>query len=615
VLEWSGRSRSVSPAILKLRVAKTRAALAETPEAPGATRPAPATPRDAATRPADGPKALGAMLCERGLLSDAQLQAAILRQQQTGRRLGHVLVELGMVTAEAVLEALSLQMGVPTVRINAFTVNTDAINALPEKVARRHTAFPLQKVGTTLMVALASPKNLGALDDLRFACGCEIQTVLALEDEIVNAIDRYYRDEWVPAATPEDGAGSVRIESVATQWLQRDEAAERSAVSMLERVIGRAAKEGASDIHFEPRQEDFRIRFRVDGTFRDVALLPMELAPALVARVKVLAGMDIAEHRLPQDGRFSASVEDRRLDLRSSTYPTVHGEKAVLRLLDHSGLGRRLDGVGMRGAVLETMRELIHRPEGIVLITGPTGSGKTSTLYASLLELVETGKNIVTIEDPVEYALPGVNQGQTNDKAGFTFAKGLRALLRQDPDVIMVGEIRDGETLETAIEASLTGHLVLSTLHTNSAIATIARLVEMDLEPYLLASSVLGIVAQRLVRRICVTCRTEVQTAPALRAMFRAGGPQSFFRGVGCRDCRGTGFRGRIGIFEMLRMTGEVNTLILERAPDARLFEAARRAGLTSLREECLSLVEQGETTLEEVLRVTQERYDASAKV
>jgi type IV pilus assembly protein PilB len=579
-------------------------------------RPVSIPPRDVVvTRPADGPKALGALLCERGLLNDAQLQAAILRQQQTGRRLGHVLVELGLVTAEAVLEALSLQMGVPTVRINAFTVNTDAINALPEKVARRHTAFPLQKVGTTLMVALASPKNLGALDDLRFACGCEIQTVLALEDEIVSAIDRYYRDEWVPAATPEDGAGSVRIESIATQWLQRDEAAERSAVSMLERVIGRAAKEGASDIHFEPRQDDFRIRFRVDSTFRDVALLPIELAPALVARVKVLAGMDIAEHRLPQDGRFSASVEDRRLDLRSSTYPTVHGEKAVLRLLDSSGLGRRLDTAGMRGMVLDTMRDLIHRPEGIVLITGPTGSGKTSTLYAALAELVDTGKNIVTIEDPVEYALPGVNQGQTNDKAGFTFAKGLRALLRQDPDVIMVGEIRDGETLETAIEASLTGHLVLSTLHTNSAIATIARLVEMDLEPYLLASSVLGIVAQRLVRRICVTCRTEVQTAPALRAMFRAGGPQSFFRGIGCRDCRGTGFRGRIGIFEMLQMTPEINALVLERAPDARLFEAARRAGLTSLREECLTLVAQGETTLEEVLRVTQERYDASAKL
>jgi len=258
------------------------------------------------------------------------------------------------------------------------------------------------------------------------------------------------------------------------------------------------------------------------------------------------------------------------------------------------------------------MRELIHRPEGIVLITGPTGSGKTSTLYAALAELVETGKNIVTIEDPVEYALPGVNQGQTNEKAGFTFAKGLRAVLRQDTDVVMVGEIRDRETADTAIEASLTGHLVLSTLHTNSAIATIARLVEMGLEPYLLASSVLGIVAQRLVRRICVTCRTEVQTAPALRSLFRAGGPQTFFRGSGCRDCRGTGFRGRLGIFEMLRINDEINALMLERAPDTKLFEAARRAGLTSLREECLGLVAKGETTLEEVLRVTQERLGSS---
>ena len=611
MLEWSGRSRPVPAATVKIKADKPRGVRPELTDASaGGARPTTTSSTVArdVPRSIEGPKALGALLRDRGLLTESQLQAGILRQQQSGRRLGHVLVELGLVTAEAVLEALSLQMGVPTVRINAFTVNTDALSALPEKVARRHTAFPLQKVGTTLMVALASPKDLSALDDLRFACGCEIQTVLALEHEIVTAIDRYYSDEWVPAAA-DDTTGNVRIESATTQWLARDEAAERSAVSMLERVIGRAAKEGASDIHFEPRLEDLRIRFRVDGTFRDVALLPMELAPALVARIKVLAGMDIAEHRLPQDGRFSATVEDLRLDLRSSTYPTVHGEKAVLRLLDGSGLRRRLDGIGMVGVTLETMRELIHRPEGIVLITGPTGSGKTSTLYGSLAELVETGKNIVTIEDPVEYALPGVNQGQTNDKAGFTFAKGLRAVLRQDPDVIMVGEIRDTETLETAIEASLTGHLVLSTLHTNGAIPTIARLVEMGLEPYLLASSVLGIIAQRLVRRICVTCRTEVQTPPGLRAMFRHGGPSSFFRGTGCRDCRGTGFRGRMGIFEMLRMTDEINALVLERAPDARLFEAARRNGMTSLREECLTLVTRGETTLEEVLRVTQERY------
>jgi type IV pilus assembly protein PilB len=571
-------------------------------------RAAAAASRETA-RTHDGPKALGALLHERGLLTEAQLETAIARQRETGHRLGHVLVDLGFVTAEAVLEALSQQIGVPTVRINAFTVNTEALGTLPEKVARRHTAFPLQKVGTTLMVALASPKDLTALDDLRFACGCEIQTVLALENEIVSAIDRYYRDEWVPMAGDEGRSGSVKIESAATQWLARDAAAERSAVSMLERIVERAAKEGASDIHFEPRQEDLRVRFRVDGTFREAALLPIELAPALVARVKVLAGMDIAEHRLPQDGRFSATVDEQHLDLRSSTYPTVHGEKAVLRLLDSGTLKRSLEGIGMAGMALDTMRELIHRPEGIVLITGPTGSGKTSTLYASVGELVDTGKNIVTIEDPVEYAIPGVNQGQTNDKAGFTFARGLRAALRQDPDVIMVGEIRDRETLETAIEASLTGHLVLSTLHTNSAVATIARLAEMEMEPYLVASSVLGIVAQRLVRRICVTCRAEVETPAALRAMFRGGGPQAFYRGSGCRDCRGTGFRGRIGIFEMLRMTEEISTLVLERAPDARIFEAARRAGLTSLREECLALAEKGETTVEEVLRVTQERY------
>jgi type II secretory ATPase GspE/PulE/Tfp pilus assembly ATPase PilB-like protein len=376
-------------------------------------------------------------------------------------------------------------------------------------------------------------------------------------------------------------------------------------VSVLERVIARAAADGASDIHFERRQDEFHVRFRVDGTFRDIAVLPTALAPAVVARVKVLSGMDIAEHRLPQDGRFSATVGDHRLDLRSSTYPTVHGEKAVLRLLDSGRLRLQLDHAGMNGRTLDAMRLLIHRPEGILLITGPTGSGKTSTLYAALAELVQTGKNIVTIEDPVEYALPGVNQGQTNDKAGFTFAKGFRAILRQDPDVIMVGEIRDSETLEVATEASLTGHLVLSTLHTNSAVATVARLVDMGLEPYLLASSVIGILAQRLVRRICSTCRVEVQTPATLRAMFRNGEPGSYFRGKGCHDCRGTGFHGRVGIFELLQMTEEVGELVLTRAAESRFHETARANGMVSLREECLGLVARGETTLEEVLRVT----------
>jgi len=605
-LDWTGRTQTVARA----ERGKSPTASLEGGDASAGVvlRQQPGFGRRASERPAKaGATALGALLRDRGLLTGEQLEAAIARQVKTGRRLGHILVELGFVTPEAVLEALSQQMGVPTTRINAHTVQVDALSALPEKVARRHTAFPLQKVGTTLLVALATPRDLSVLDDIRFASGCEVQVVLALEDEILTALNRYYRDEWLLPdwEDPEGGEETVVLDSPTLQ--PRDEASEQSAVATLERVIARAAADGASDIHLEPQQQDFRIRCRIDGTFRDLARLDLSLAPAVVARIKVLSNMDIAEHRLPQDGRFSATLGNHRLDLRSSTYPTVHGEKAVLRLLDSSGLRLQLDRVGLTGPVLATMRELIHRPEGIVLITGPTGSGKTSTLYAALAELVETGKNIVTIEDPVEFALPGVNQGQTNDRAGFTFSKGLRALLRQDPDVIMVGEIRDTETLETATEASLTGHLVLSTLHTNSAVASVARLLEMGLEPYLLASSVLGIVAQRLVRRICRTCRAEVATPPALRAMFRAGEPQTFFRGAGCHDCRGTGFRGRVGIFEVLRISDDIRELVLERASDIRLAEAARRAGMTTLREECLTLVANGETTLEEVLRVTQD--------
>ena len=552
-------------------------------------------------------KALGALLVERELLTEEQLEAAIARQQKTGRRLGHVVVELGFVTPEAVLATLGQQLNLPTARVNAYTVTQEAIAALPEKVARRHTAFPLQKIGTSLLVAIASPADLGTLDDLRFASGCDVKTVLALEDEIRTALDRYYRDEWLPIGQ-EETAGAVVLDAAASNLVARDEVAERSAVAILERVIARAATDGASDIHFEPRHDEFRVRFRVDGTFRDVAVLGKELSPAVVARIKVLSAMDIAEHRLPQDGRFSATIKDQRLDLRAATYPTVHGEKAVLRLLDSTGLRLQLDRVGLTGSTLETMRDLIARPEGMVLVTGPTGSGKTSTMYAALAELAQTGKNIVTIEDPVEFALPGVNQGQTNDKAGFTFAKGLRAVLRQDPDVIMVGEIRDTETLDTAVEASLTGHFVLSTLHTNNAVASIARLLEMGLEPYLFGASILGIVAQRLVRRICTTCRAEVATPHALRVMFRAGEQHSFFRGKGCDDCRGTGFRGRLGIFELLRVDDDIRGLVFDRAPDRPLVDAARKSGMRTLREECLALVSRGETTLEEVLRVTQER-------
>ena len=570
--------------------------------------------------------ALGEVLLERELITREQLTLAIEHQRSSPeRRLGQVLLDLGFTTPDAVLGALSVQLGVPATRLNGFTVSHTAVQALPEKVARKHLAAPMQKIGTMLQVAIASPTDLAALDDLRFASGCQIQTFVALEDEIVSALDRFYI-EGTLETIPEDDSESVLIEAVAEERRDPnrpdrrrsrrkadpnaeevfDEATEQTAVHTVSRVLSRAAGAGASDIHLERTPENLRVRFRVDGTFQDIGSISAAVAPAICARLKVLAGMDIAEHRLPQDGRLSVTIGSRRLDFRASTFPTIHGEKLVLRVLDQGSLRLELAALGMRAPLLDDFREVIRKPEGLILITGPTGSGKTSTLYGALGELVESGKNITTIENPVEYELPGTNQGQINEKAGFTFAKGLRAVLRQDPDVIMVGEIRDAETLTTSIEASLTGHLVFSTLHTNSAIATITRLLDMGIEPYFLASGVQAIVAQRLVRRICAHCQTDLPVPAGVRHLFGDEVPASLRRGAGCPECRGTGFSGRIGIFEMVRMNNDLRELVLTRASEHVLLQAARQHQMSTLREQCLARVREGTTTLEEVVRVTQ---------
>jgi type IV pilus assembly protein PilB len=572
--------------------------------------------------------ALGQVLLERNLITPEQLAAAIEQQRVSNRRIGQVLLDLGFTTHDAVLGALSVQLGVQATRLNGFTVSAAAVQALPERVARKHLAVPLQRIGQLLHVAIASPNDLAALDDIRFAAGCHIQTFVALEDEIVAAIDRFYAQTFIETSD-EEPHESVLIESPVSDRRDSspqdrrqggrgrrktdhqgedefDEATQETAVRTVDRLLSRAAGTGASDIHLERMPDCLRVRFRVDGTFQDVGSVSTAVAPAICARLKVLAGMDIAEHRLPQDGRLTVTIGTRRLDFRASTYPTIHGEKVVLRMLDQGALPLELSALGMRSPLLEDFRETIRRPEGLVLITGPTGSGKTSTLYAALRELIDTGKNIITIENPVEYELPGINQGQINEKAGFTFAKGLRALLRQDPDIIMVGEIRDTETLNTAIEASLTGHLVFATLHTNSAIGTITRLLDMGIEPYFLASAVQAIVAQRLVRRICPHCQTEQATPAGVRHLFGDSVPPTLRRGAGCTECRGTGFAGRIGIYEMLRMTADVREVVLSRGSEAALLNTARRDNMTTLREQCLARVREGATTLEEVVRVTQ---------
>ena len=548
-----------------------------------------------------GPAPLGEILVERNELTEEQLREAMTRQQRSRKRLGEILMELGFASPDAVLDGLSAQLGVPPTRVNSYTVTPEALTCLSEKIARKYTAIPLLKVGSALVVATANPRDLQALDDLRFAAGCEVQTMIALESEILQALATCYGN---PIANDLDAEqASVVVDLLGPQLDLQDQGTQKSASSIVDRILARGVGDRASDIHLEPTKHCLRVRFRVDGMLHEVAELLPVLAPAVVARLKVLAGMDIAVHRNPQDGRFSATVNGRSLDMRVSTYPTIWGEKAVLRLLDRSALQRSLSSV-MSGRSLDALQNLIKRPEGIILVTGPTGSGKTSTLYAALAELAESGKNVITIEDPVEYWLPGVSQGQTNPKAGFTFAQGFRAILRQDPDVIMVGEIRDPETLETAIEASLTGHLVLSTLHTNGSVATLTRLLEMGVEPYLLASAMAGVVAQRLLRRTCESCKRPVETPAALTHLFGSNPPPVIYNAVGCEACRGIGYKGRVGVFELLTMDAELRGLLYARANEDEILAAARASGLSTLREEALRLVREGTTTLEEITRV-----------
>ena len=550
--------------------------------------------------PRKGP-ALGEILLERKTLTEEQLREAMSRQQRSRKRLGEILMEMGFATPEAVLDGLSTQLGVPPTRVNSYTVTPEALECLSEKIARKYTAVPLLKAGSTLVVATANPRDLQALDDLRFAAGCEVRTMIALESEIQEALTKLYGNPFSNDLEAEPA--SVVVDVAGPQLDLQDQSTQRSATSIVDRILARGVSDRASDIHLEPTKHSLRVRFRIDGMLHEVADLLPALAPAVVARLKVLGNMDIAIHRNPQDGRFSATVNGRSLDVRVATYPTIWGEKAVLRLLDRTSLQRSLSSV-MDGTTLDVFRSLIKRPEGIVLVTGPTGSGKTSTLYAALCELADDGKNVVTIEDPVEYWLPGVSQGQTNPKAGFTFAQGFRAILRQDPDVVMVGEIRDPETLDTAIEASLTGHLVLSTLHTNGSVATLTRLLEMGVEPYLLASTITGVVAQRLVRRICESCKQPTPVPPEATQVFGDNVPETLSQGAGCKECGGIGYRGRVGVFEVLTMNAELRKLLFARASEDEIMAAARASGLSTLREQALALVRRGITTLEDVTRV-----------
>ncbi len=556
-------------------------------------------------------KKLGEMLKEAGLVSDAQVKEALKIQKETGERLGRILVKQNIITEDNLVTLLSEQLGIPRVNLSDYLIDPEIINLVSEELARRYYLVPLFKVGDVLTVAMSDPSNVFALDEVGFKAECAVEPILATETEIKRVIDQYYgvvgSIEDVIKSIDAKGLGldDANIEAVRLQGI----AEEAPVIKLVNLIIMQAIREGASDIHIEPEEDILRTRFRIDGVLSEAATTPKDLQSAIVSRIKIMSELDIAERRIPQDGRFQIKVENRDIDLRVSTFPTVHGENVVMRILDTSSVLFGIEQLGFSAEMLRQFEEIIRKPYGIVLVTGPTGSGKTTTLYASLNTINTIDKNIITVEDPVEYRLKLIRQCQINPKAGLTFATGLRSILRQDPDVIMVGEIRDLETAEIAIQSALTGHLVFSTLHTNDAASTVTRLMDMGVEPFLISSSLTGVVAQRLVRTICDDCKTSYK--PPAKALKQLGMEETqdvtFYKGEGCKKCHNSGYKGRIGLIELLHLNEALRELIVAKASADAIKKTAIEAGMKTMREDGFKKVLNGVTTIEEVLRVTQE--------
>jgi type IV pilus assembly protein PilB len=548
---------------------------------------------------------LGELLVKAGVLSREQLAAALEKQKQTGLRLGELLVREGLLTEEQLARILQDQLGIKAVDLARAYIDPRAVRLVPEALARRHGLVPLRVEDGHLVVAMRDPLDYFALEDVRLVARMPVRPVIATGSAVQEALGRAYGGEAVRRAVP--GAPAAPREAAAEVAAAADvEAA--PVVRFVQTLLENAVRAGASDVHLEPDEDTVRVRLRVDGFLRETLTIPPETYPAVLARLKIMANLNIAEHRVPQDGRTAVQVDGREVDVRVSVMPVVQGEKVALRLLDRAGLLLDKHRLGLSPVNLARFDDLLRRPHGIILVTGPTGSGKTTTLYAMLQELNDESKNIVTLEDPVEYRLKGINQTQVHPRAGLTFAAGLRAILRQDPDIIMVGEIRDLETAEIAVRAALTGHLVLSTLHTNDAPAVVTRLADMGIPHFLIAASLAGCIAQRLVRKVCAECAEGYEATPQEKEILGVAPetPMALRRGRGCPWCLNSGYRGRTGIFEILTVTEAVRQAIDRKATPDDLRELARREGMVDLFADGREKVLAGETTLAEVLRVTQ---------
>ncbi|WP_445490107.1 GspE/PulE family protein [Niallia sp. 03133] len=544
-------------------------------------------------------KRLGDLLVEAGLLTEEQLQLA-LKEKHPDQRLGDSLLQKGFITEQQLIEVLEFQLGIPHVSLYRYPFDPKLFHIVSKDMAKRQLIIPLKKDGDKLFVAMADPMDFYTIDDLRLATGFQIETAIATKDDILRAINKYY--------DMDEGFEELLLDNVSIAEATDNTLAEQDSpiVRLVNQILQNAATVKASDIHIDPQETKVVIRYRVDGVLRTERVLPKHMQSVLIARLKIMANLDITEHRIPQDGRIKFNLDFHPIDLRVSTLPTVYGEKVVMRLLDLGSALNDLNKLGFNKVNLARFVEMIEKPTGIVLITGPTGSGKSSSLYAALNRLNSEEVNIITVEDPVEYQLEGINQIQVNANVGMTFATGLRAILRQDPNVIMVGEIRDKETAEVAVRASLTGHLVLSTLHTNDSLGSVTRLLDMGVEPFLVASSISGIVAQRLVRKVCRDCGQVYPASVREKEIFAKRGLniEKVARGKGCASCNMTGYKGRIAIHEVLVMNDEMKRVIMNGESFSKLRELAIKAKTIFIIDDGLLKVKQGITTTEEVLRV-----------
>jgi general secretion pathway protein E len=552
---------------------------------------------DRATR-----KSLGEMLIEENLITAEQLDKALELQRRQGGKLSDILLRQGLIKAEELVAVLSVQLNVPLIDLKRHKVQPEALRLIPEDMARKHTLIPLDIVGDSLIVVMADPEDIRTIEDIKAQSRMRVEVALGIPSDIEQAIALNYRssselDKQVSQfAPPVKEAAEVTSELIAKTPVAQS----------LDLLIAQAVRDRASDVHLEPQEDRLRIRYRIDGILHDMFSLPLAGHAPLVSRVKILAGMNIAEQRRPQDGQFSIEVGDRQVDIRTATMETVYGERVTLRILDKSLSLFTLPELGFLADALKKYRAMLNIPFGMILVGGPTGSGKTTTLYASINQLDANERNILTVEDPIEYRFMDINQTQVNPKAGLTFASGLRAILRHDPDIILVGEIRDKDTASTAVQAALTGHLVLSSIHANDAVSMLFRLIDLGVEPYLISSTLVGIVAQRMVRRICTHCRAPSQPSVEEQIAYEEEmkePPTILYSGAGCNLCANTGYRGRTGLFEILVMSEEIRRMLLSNVSAGDIRAEALREGMITMKRDGMLKVKEGITSVSEVLR------------